>query len=57
MTLAGTGTILAVGMQYTTRLDTPGDVELLIGPDDDVDAFAARAGITPHALVVGLAKQ
>jgi alanine racemase len=57
MTLAGTGTILAVGMQYTTRLDTPGDVELLIGADDDVDALAARAGITPHALVVGLAKQ
>jgi alanine racemase len=57
MTLAGTGTILAVGMQYTTRLETPGDVELLIGANDDVDALAARAGITPHALVVGLAKQ
>ncbi|HTW82672.1 MAG TPA: alanine racemase [Candidatus Sulfotelmatobacter sp.] len=57
-TLAGSGTILSIGMQYTTRLDgEEADAELLIGGGDDVDALAARAGITSHELVVGLARE
>jgi len=55
-TLAGGADILSVGMQYTTRFaDVGGDVGVLIGGADDVDELAARAGITPHELVVGLA--
>jgi alanine racemase len=58
MTLAGSGDILSIGMQYTTRAVSDGaDAELLIGAADDLDALAARAGITPHELVVGLASQ
>lgn len=48
--------ILAVGMQYTSRAVREGtDVRALIGGGEDVDALAARARITPHELVVGLA--
>lgn len=55
--LAGRGNILAVGMQYTTRVITDGSSPcLFIGADDDVDALAAQAGISPHELVVGLAR-
>lgn len=54
--MAGTGDILAVGMQYTTRLwDAGTDPSALIGEADALDEVAARAGITPHELVVGLA--
>jgi hypothetical protein len=54
--LAGRADILSVGMQYTTRLVRDGlDARMLIGPGDDIDALAARAGIGAHALVVGLA--
>ncbi len=54
--MAGTADILAVGMQYTTRLSHRGlDPCVLIGEDDDLDALAARAGISSHELVVGLA--
>ena len=55
--LAGSADILAVGMQYTTRLDGSQDGEpvLLIGPDSDIDALCTQAGITPHELVTGLA--
>jgi alanine racemase len=48
--------ILSVGMQYTARVMHEGvDVRALIGGDDDVDTLAARSGILPHELVVGLA--
>jgi alanine racemase len=48
--------ILSVGMQYTARVMHEGvDVRALIGGADDVDALAARAGISPHELVLGLA--
>jgi alanine racemase len=55
-TFAGTADILSVGMQYTTRFITDGaDARVLIGEADDVDELAARAGMLPHELVVGLA--
>jgi hypothetical protein len=45
-------------MQYTARVMHDGaDARVLVGAADDVDALAARAGITPHELVVGLASQ
>ncbi|MDQ6941872.1 MAG: hypothetical protein M3169_05060, partial [Candidatus Eremiobacteraeota bacterium] len=48
--------ILSVGMQYTARVMHEGvDVRALIGEADDVDTLAARSGILPHELVVGLA--
>lgn len=54
--MAGSADILAVGMQYTTRVGRAGsDPCTLVGPVDDIDELAARAGITPHELVVGLA--
>lgn len=54
--LSGYADILSVGMQYTTRLSHDGgDSAVLIGGDDEVDALARRAGITPHELVVRLA--
>lgn len=54
--LADGADILSVGMQYTARVLHDGvDARVLIGPEDDVDALAARAGILPHALVIGLA--
>lgn len=54
--MAGEADILAVGMQYTTRVRHAGvDPCALIGGADDLDALAAQAGITPHELVVGLA--
>jgi len=54
--LAGSADILSVGMQYTTRLVRDGsDPTVLVGPDDDVDRLAARAGLSAHELVVGLA--
>ncbi len=47
--------ILSVGMQYTTRVVRDGiDPRILIGPDDDVDRLAGRAGIGSHELVLGL---
>ena len=50
--------ILAVGMQYTERVARSGaDLQVLIGGSDDVDGLAARAGISPHELVVGLASK
>jgi len=54
--IAGSADILSVGMQYTVRLTSEErDPCELIGESDDVDALAARAGISPHELVVGLA--
>jgi alanine racemase len=48
--------VLSIGMQYTTRVVRDGaDVRLLVGGADDLDALAARAGISAHRLVVGLA--
>jgi alanine racemase len=48
--------ILSVGMQYTARVSHDGvDPRVLIGGADDVDDLAARSGIMPHELVVGLA--
>ena len=48
--------ILSVGMQYTARVMHEGvDARALIGGADDVDTLAARSGISPHELVVGLA--
>ncbi|MDP9105697.1 MAG: hypothetical protein M3N49_07170, partial [Candidatus Eremiobacteraeota bacterium] len=48
--------ILSVGMQYTARVMHDGvDARALIGGADDVDTLAARAGILPHELVLGLA--
>ena len=48
--------ILSVGMQYTTRVMHDGaDPRILIGPDDDVDRLAVRAGIGSHELLLGLA--
>jgi alanine racemase len=53
---SGSADILSVGMQYTVRLTSEDrDPCELIGGHDDVDALAARAGITPHELVIGLA--
>jgi alanine racemase len=54
--MAGTADILSVGMQYTTRvMHGAADARPLIGAADDLDQLAERAGLTPHALVVGLA--
>jgi alanine racemase len=54
--LADGADILSVGMQYTARVTHGGaDARVLIGGADDVDELAARAGISPHELVVGLA--
>lgn len=54
--LADGADILSVGMQYTARVMHDGaDVRALIGGADDVDELAARAGISSHELVVGLA--
>ena len=48
--------ILSVGMQYTARVMHEGtDARVLIGAADDVDTLAARCGISPHELVLGLA--
>jgi alanine racemase len=56
--MEGSADILAVGMQYTTRVIGPGAEEsILIAGTDDVDELAARAGITSHELVVGLAQR
>jgi alanine racemase len=53
---SGSADILSVGMQYTVRLMSEDrDPRELIGESDDVDALAARAGISPHELVLGLA--
>jgi alanine racemase len=58
MNLADGADILTVGMQYTSRAVREGiDARVLIGGGDDVDALAARARITPHELVVGLASR
>jgi alanine racemase len=54
--MAGSADILAVGMQYTTRLWHAGaDPCVLIGEADDLDELAVRAGMSPLELVVGLA--
>jgi alanine racemase len=56
--LADRADILSVGMQYTARVIHGGaDPRVLIGVGDDVDTLAARAGISPHELVTGLATQ
>ena len=56
--LAGAADILSVGMQYTARVMHDGvDARLLVGASFDLDRMAARAKITPHALVVGLARR
>ncbi|HYW55082.1 MAG TPA: alanine racemase [Dongiaceae bacterium] len=48
--------ILSVGMQYTARvMHDATDARVLIGAADDVDTLAARAGISPHELVLRLA--
>lgn len=53
--MAGSADILAVGMQYTTRVRHRGaDPCVLIGAADDLDELAARAGLSPLELVVGL---
>lgn len=49
--------LLAVGMQFATYHGDQRAQEAtleLIGPDTDLDAFAAAAGIAPHELVVRL---
>jgi alanine racemase len=54
--LADGADILSVGMQYTVRVVSPeSDPRVLVGPADDVDALAARAGISSLEFVVGLA--
>ncbi|MEA2720609.1 MAG: alanine racemase [Candidatus Eremiobacteraeota bacterium] len=54
--LADGADILSIGMQYTARVMRDGlDVRALIGGGDDLDGLAARAGISSHELVVGLA--
>ena len=54
--LADGADILSVGMQYTARVMHDGvDVRALMGGADDVDELAARAGVSSHELVVGLA--
>lgn len=55
--LARSADILAIGMQYTTRIvvDDAAPACVLIGEGDDVDGLAAQAGISSHELVVGLA--
>ncbi len=56
--LAGAADILSIGMQYTARVMHDGvDPRALVGPSFDLDRMAARARITPHALVVGLARR
>ncbi|HTD37214.1 MAG TPA: alanine racemase [Candidatus Limnocylindrales bacterium] len=48
--------ILSIGMQYTTRvMREDADVRVLVDGSHDLDTLAARAGISAHALVVGLA--
>ena len=54
--LADGADILSVGMQFTARVEHDGtDPRILVGASDDVDQLAARAGMTSHELVVGLA--
>ena len=55
--LAGSADILAVGMQYTTRLDgsQAGESVVLIGASSDLDALSSQAGMSPHELITGLA--
>ena len=54
--LADGADILSVGMQFTARVLHDGaDPRVLVGASDDVDELAARAGMTSHELVVGLA--
>ncbi len=54
--LADGADILSVGMQFTARVEHDGtDPRVLVGASDDVDEFAAQAGMTSHELVVGLA--
>ncbi|MFN2461073.1 MAG: alanine racemase [Candidatus Velthaea sp.] len=56
--LAGTDDILSVGMQYTVKIARDVAVDhMLIGPTTDLDALAARAAVTPHEIVVGLAQR
>jgi len=56
MNLADGVDILSVGMQYTARVMHEGvDARVMIGAADDVDSLAARSGLLPHQLVVGLA--
>jgi alanine racemase len=56
--LAGAADILSIGMQYTARVMHDGvDARLLVGGSFDLDGMAARARITPHELVVGLARR
>lgn len=54
--LAGTGDILSVGMQYVQlRSDArPGDVVRLLGADDSLDELAQRAGRLVHEIVTTL---
>ena len=53
--LAGSADIIAVGMQYLTRVDRAADPGDVMNADTDLDAMATFAGITAHQLVVGLA--
>jgi alanine racemase len=54
--LADGADILSVGMQFTARVLHDGaDPRVLVGASDDVDELAARAGMTSHEFVVGLA--
>jgi alanine racemase len=54
--LADGADILSVGMQFTARaLHDGADPRVLIGASDDIDELAARAGMTSHEFVVGLA--
>jgi alanine racemase len=56
--LTNSADIVAVGMQYTSRLvNRSGPASVLIAERDSVDMLAAQAGITPHELVVGLAQR
>ncbi len=54
-TLVGSADILAMGMQYLTRVVRVGDPGDVMNADTDLDVMATFAGITAHELVVGLA--
>jgi hypothetical protein len=55
--LAGDDDILSVGMQYTTRLaENALGEHALIDECSNLDELAYRAGLGPHALIVGLAQ-
>jgi len=54
--LADGADILAISMRHTERVSHDGaDTRVLIGGSDDAGELAARVGMIPQELVVGLA--